>query len=227
MKLDHIKALAFDLDGTLVDSLPDLTAAANAMRAHFGLPPLDDARIASHVGDGIASLVHRAITDKRDGSAAHEQWEEGFRFFVQYYRQHLTVHTTVYPGVTTAIGLFKALQLPLAVVSNKSERLAVPLLQELGLADDFGLILGGDSLPEKKPSALPLLHTCQVYNVAPETLLMIGDSANDVRAARAAGCPVALVRYGYADADTLDADLVVDTLETLYDLLRPVPGADA
>jgi phosphoglycolate phosphatase len=103
----------------------------------------------------------------------------------------------------------------------------VPLLQELGLADDFGLIIGGDTLPEKKPSALPLMHTCQAFGVKPDSLLMIGDSANDVRAARAAGCPVALVRYGYADADTLDADLVIDSLEVLYDLLRPTPGSDA
>jgi phosphoglycolate phosphatase len=227
MKLDHIKALAFDLDGTLVDSLPDLVAAANAMRAHLGMQPLHDERIQSHVGDGIASLVHRAITDDRDSLAPHEQWEEGFRYFVQYYRQHLTVHSTVYPGVTTGIGLFKALKLPLAVVTNKSERLAVPLLQELGLADDFGLIIGGDTLPERKPSALPLAHTCQAFNVAPEALLMIGDSVNDVLAARATGCPVALVRYGYGDADTLGADLVIDTFEALYDLLRPVPGQEA
>lgn len=227
MKLEHIKALAFDLDGTLVDSLPDLVAAANAMRAHLGMPPLHDARIRAHVGDGIASLVHRAITDARDGLAPHTQWEDGFRFFVQYYRQHLTVHSTVYPGVTTGIGLLKALKLPLAVVTNKSERLAVPLLQELSLADDFGLVIGGDTLPEKKPSALPLLHTCQAFNVAPEALLMVGDSANDVLAARAAGCPVALVRYGYADADALDADLVIDSIEALYECLRPVPGQDA
>lgn len=225
MKLDAIKAIAFDLDGTLVDSLPDLIAAANAMRTELGLPPLQDARIRAHVGDGIASLVHRAITDERDGQAPHEQWEQGFRFFVQYYRAHLTVHTTVYPGVTTALGLLKALQLPLAVVTNKSERLAQPLLQELGLADDFALILGGDSLPEKKPSAMPLLHTCQAFHIQPAELLMIGDSANDVRAARAAGCPVALVRYGYADADSLQADLVLDSLEALYGLLKPAAPA--
>ncbi|TDR73068.1 phosphoglycolate phosphatase [Paludibacterium purpuratum] len=221
MKLEHIKAIAFDLDGTLVDSLPDLIAAANAMRDHLGMPALQHARIREHVGDGIASLVHRAITDERDTLAAHEQWEQGFRFFVQYYRQHLTVHTTVYPGVTTALGLLKALQLPLAVVTNKSERLAQPLLQELGLADDFALIIGGDTLPEKKPSALPLTHTCQAFGVQPSELLMVGDSANDVLAARNAGCPVALMRYGYADADSLGADLALDTLESLYDMIKP------
>ncbi|BEV71216.1 MULTISPECIES: phosphoglycolate phosphatase [unclassified Paludibacterium] len=225
MKLEHIKAIAFDLDGTLVDSLPDLIAAANAMRAHLGMPALQHDRIREHVGDGLASLVHRAITDERDALAPHEQWEEGFRFFIQYYRAHLTVGTTVYPGVTTGLSLLKALQLPLAVVTNKSERLAQPLLQELSLADDFALIIGGDTLPEKKPSALPLLHTSQSFGIAPAELLMVGDSANDVLAARNAGCPVALVRYGYADAEKLGADVVVDSLEALYDMIKPAVPA--
>lgn len=221
MTLQHIQAIAFDLDGTLVDTLPDLVAAANAMRQHLDMPPLSDERIRSHVGDGIASLVHRAITDERDGQAEHAVWEQGFRFFVQYYRQHLTVFSTVYPGVTTAIGLLKTLNLPLAIVSNKSERLALPLLQELGLADDFCLVLGGDSLPQKKPSPEPLLHTCKVLNIQPQALLMVGDSHNDVLAARAAGCPVQVVRYGYGDAATLDADGIVDSIEALYDMIKP------
>jgi len=225
MTLQHIQAIAFDLDGTLVDSLPDLIAAANAMRHHLGLEPLLHDRIRDHVGDGIASLVHRAITDEREGQAEHQQWEDGFQFFVNYYRQHLTVHSTVYPGVISALNLFKALKLPLAVITNKSQRLALPLLEELGLAEDFSLILGGDSLTEKKPSAMPLLHACQVMGVAPEALLMVGDSANDVLAARAAGSPCVLVSYGYGAADQLQADIVVDSLEALYPMLKPgAPG---
>lgn len=226
MNLQHIKAVAFDLDGTLVDSLPDLIAAANAMRQHLGLPPLLDDRIREHVGDGIASLVHRSITNQRDGEAEHQEWEQGFRFFVDYYRQHLTDLTTVYPGVTTALGLLKALKLPLTIISNKSIRLALPLLQQLGLADDFSLILGGDSLPEKKPAALPLLHTCQVLNLPADALLMVGDSHNDIAAARAAGCPVVAVRYGYGDADALGADAVIDSLERLYDMIKPPADKD-
>jgi phosphoglycolate phosphatase len=225
MNLQHIKAIAFDLDGTLVDSLPDLVAAANAMRAHLNLPALQDDRIREHVGDGIASLVHRAITDLRDGEAEPKLWEQGFLFFVQYYRQHLTVHTTVYPGVTTAIGLLKALNLPLTIISNKSERLVLPLLQQLGLADDFSLVLGGDSLIEKKPAALPLLHACQVLDISPDALLMVGDSHNDVLAARAAGSPVVVVSYGYGDAANLQADAVLDNLERLYDMMNPAGAA--
>lgn len=190
MRLEHIKAVAFDLDGTLLDSLPDLLAAANAMRTNMGMPALESAHLQQYVGDGISSLVHRAMTNERDVLAPHAEWERGFRFFVQYYLDHLAERTTVYPGVTTGIGLLKALHLPLAIITNKFERLAQPMLQQLGLADDFALIIGGDTLAEKKPSALPLLHTCQVLGVLPTELLMVGDSENDVLAARNAGCPL-------------------------------------
>lgn len=221
MTLQNIKAIAFDLDGTLVDSIPDLSAAANAMRDFLGLPSLPSLRIQEHVGDGIGSLVHRAITDERDGEAPNAIWEKGYRFFIEYYREHLTVHTTVYPGVVTGIGLLRALNLPLVVVTNKSERLAVPVLQQLGLADDFCLVLGGDSLPEKKPSPMPLLHACSTLGIQPQELAMIGDSHNDVLTARAAGAASIVVSYGYGDAATLGADLVLDDLTELYPLLRP------
>jgi len=226
MNLKHIKAVAFDLDGTLIDSLPDLVAAANAMRQHLGLPPLENQRVREHVGDGIGVLVHRSITDERDTQAETSLWEQGFSFFVQYYRQHLTTLTEVFPGVTTGIGLLKALNLPLAIITNKPEGLTLPLLHELGLADDFALILGGDSLAEKKPSALPLQHTCQVLNVQPADLLMVGDSQNDVAAARAAGSPVAVLRYGYGEADQLQADVILNSIEQLYDMIR-TPAVEA
>ncbi|POA98376.1 phosphoglycolate phosphatase [Chromobacterium sinusclupearum] len=220
MNLKHIQAVAFDLDGTLVDSIPDLANAANAMREHLGLPPLAAERIQSHVGDGIASLVHRAITDERHAEADGPAWERGYRYFIQHYREHLTDHTTVYPGVRDGLALLRARQLPLVLITNKSERLAVPLVEELGLRDHFSLILGGDTLPEKKPSALPLLHACQVLGIPPQDLAMVGDSANDVAAARAAGSTAIAVRYGYADASTLGADLAVDSVAELYDLMK-------
>ncbi|UTH73650.1 phosphoglycolate phosphatase [Chromobacterium sp. IIBBL 290-4] len=220
MNLKHIQAVAFDLDGTLVDSIPDLAAAANAMREHLGLPPLDAERIKSHVGDGIASLVHRAITDERHAEADGPLWERGYRFFVQHYRGHLCDLTTVYAGVRDGLGLLRARKLPLVLITNKSERLAVPLVEELGLRDHFSLILGGDTLAEKKPSALPLLHACQVLGIAPKELAMVGDSPNDVAAARAAGSVAIAVSYGYADAATLGADLTIGSVAELYDLMK-------
>lgn len=220
MNLKHIKALAFDLDGTLVDSIPDLAAAANAMREHLGLPALTDLRIQEHVGDGIASLVHRAITDERHGKADAAVWEQGFNFFVRYYHAHLTDNTTVYPGVRDGLGLLRALQLPVVVVTNKSEYLAVPLLEQLGLGDAFSLIIGGDTLAEKKPSALPLQHVCDVLGIQTSELAMVGDSENDILSARAAGATAIAVNYGYADASQLQADLVIGNLAELYDLMK-------
>lgn len=214
------RAVAFDLDGTLVDSITDLAAAANAMREALGMAPLPQARICTHVGDGVATLVHRALTDAHDGEAPQALWEQGFALFVQHYRTHLADHTRPYPGVTEALGLLKQLQLPLAVVTNKSSRLAMPLLEQLGLAGYFCMVLGGDSLPEKKPSAMPLLHVAEQLALKPGQLLMVGDSANDVLAARAAGCGAAVVAYGYADAATLGADHIVTSLVELYDLLK-------
>lgn len=220
MNLKHIKAVAFDLDGTLVDSIPDLAAAANAMRQHLGLPALAEMRIQEHVGDGIASLVHRAITDERHGEAAAALWEQGFSFFVRYYREHLSDNTRVYPGVRDGLALLRALQLPLVVVTNKSEYLAVPLLQQLELRDAFSLVIGGDTLAEKKPSALPLQHVCEVLGINSSELAMVGDSENDILSARAAGAAALAVSYGYADASTLQADLVIGNLAELYDLMK-------
>ncbi|TIC79857.1 phosphoglycolate phosphatase [Crenobacter intestini] len=220
MDIKHLKAFAFDLDGTLSDSIADLAGAANRMRAALGMPPLDQARIQSHVGDGIASLVHRALTDERDGAADPALWEQGYTLFVTEYAAHLCDHTRLYPGVLDGLQLLKTLQLPLAVVTNKSERLAVPLLQKLGIADLFSLVIGGDTLTEKKPSGLPVRHAAAVMGVEASQLGMVGDSVNDVKAARAAGAVAVAVSYGYEDVATLEADVVVDSLAQLYDLMK-------
>ena len=220
MTLSLIKAVAFDLDGTLVDSIADLAASANAMRAHLGMPPLDASRIQSHVGDGVASLVHRALTDERDGQADEALWTQGFTFFIQHYRQNLTVHTKMYDGVAEGLSLLHSLGLPLVVVTNKSERLAVPLLAQLGIDTAFSLILGGDSLPEKKPSAQPLQHVAEVLGIRPQEIIMVGDSENDILCARAAESLPVAVSYGYRNAANLGADLVIDSLVELYAVLK-------
>lgn len=225
--MEHIRAVAFDLDGTLADSIGDLAAAANQVRLGAGLDGLDETLLASFVGDGIGVLVHRTLAGRRDGVADEAAWQRGVAAFVAYYREHLSVHTRLYAGVETALGLLKSLGLPLAVVTNKSEVLAVSLLRNLGVADEFSLIVGGDTLAERKPSALPLLHTAEVLGVRPEELAMVGDSANDILAAKAAGCFSIGVRYGYADMDALSADeatrpdRVVGSLPEIYDSLAP------
>lgn len=225
--IEHVQAAAFDLDGTLCDSVPDLAAAAEAMREYLGMEPLPAKTVESYVGDGIGKLVHRVITNDRDQEAAPDLWEKGFVFYMKYYRDHLSDFTRPYPETEAGLALLKSLGIPLVVITNKNEILAAELLKQLGLADYFSLILGGDSLPEKKPSPLPLQHAAEVLGIDPANMLMVGDSRNDILAAKAAGCFAIGVRYGYADMDQLAenpatrADWIVSTLPEIYDRLRP------
>ena len=225
--IEQVQAVAFDLDGTLCDTIPDLAAAANAMREHLALPKLDSAVIESYVGDGIANLVHRVITNTRDNEAEHSLWEKGFTFFVRYYRDHLSDFTRPYPETETGLGLLKSLGIPLVVVTNKNEILAVELLKQLNLADYFSLILGGDSLSEKKPSPMPLLHVAEVLNVSPTNMIMVGDSKNDILAAKAAGCLSVGVTFGYGDMTLLSQDKatkpdwLIGSLPEIYENLQP------
>ncbi|MDO4640400.1 MAG: phosphoglycolate phosphatase [Neisseria sp.] len=224
--LSHVQAVAFDLDGTLCDSVADLAAAANATRRHMGLPELPEKTVESYVGDGIAKLVHRVLTDSREESASQEKWETAFTFFITYYRDHLSVFTRAYPGTETGLGLLKSLGIPLAVITNKNELLATELLKQLGLADYFSLILGGDSLSEKKPSPLPLQHTAEVLGISVENMLMVGDSHNDILAAKAAGCLSVGVSFGYGDMTALSKnqatrpDWIIGSLPEIYEHLR-------
>lgn len=221
-----IRAVAFDLDGTLCDSVPDLAAAANAMRAGLGLPVLPDGVVEQYVGDGIATLVHRAITDSHEGVAEGALWEQGFTQFVQYYAEHIADRTRLYPETEAGLILLKTLGIPLVVITNKNEVLAVKLLRELGIADHFSLILGGDTLSEKKPSPLPLQHAAEVLGISCANLMMVGDSHNDLLAAKAAGSIAVGVRFGYGDMNELSQDertkpdLLIDGLPEIYENLR-------
>lgn len=225
--LQHVQAAAFDLDGTLCDSIPDLAAAANATREFLGLAPLPVSLVESYVGNGIADLVHRVITNSREENASPEQWEQGFAFFLQYYRDHLSDFTTLYPETEAGLALLKTLHIPLAVITNKHEVFAVELLKRLGIADYFSLILGGDSLSEKKPSALPLQHAAEVLGVEVGNMLMVGDSANDILAAKAAGCTAVGVTFGYGDMTELSQnqatkpDWLIGSLPEIYEHLSP------
>lgn len=225
--IEHVQAAVFDLDGTLCDSLPDLAAAANAMRASLDLPPLPQPTVESYVGDGIAVLVHRALIGNVDGRAEEKLWAQGFTLFVQYYAEHIADRTRAYPETEAGLGLLKSLGIPLAVITNKNEVLAVKLLEALGLSDYFSLVLGGDSLPEKKPSPAPLLHAAEVLGVSVENMIMVGDSRNDILAAKAAGCPSIGVTFGYGDMAELSKheatrpDWTIGSLPEIYENLRP------
>ncbi|WP_018150555.1 phosphoglycolate phosphatase [Leeia oryzae] len=216
-----IKAVAFDLDGTLVDSIKDLAFSANEVRKALGLPALSESRVESFVGDGAASLIARVLADDKsaepDDSVLQRQ---GNTLFKEIYRTHLSRHTLPYAGVAETLAALRRQGLKLACVTNKPLHFTEPLLDVLALDPYFELIIGGDTLPEKKPHPMPLLYTAEVLGVSPHTLLMVGDSENDVKSARAAGCPVWVVDYGYAEnAAALGADRVISTCDALVELL--------
>lgn len=215
-----IRAVALDLDGTLLDTIGDLAAAANAMRIDMNLPPLDTARIQSHVGGGMVSLVHRALTDDRNGKAHPEAFDEGFARFTAHYERMMANTTRPYAGVVEGLTQLQAMGLKLACVTNKSIRFSPPLLDATGIGHFFDLTLGGDSLAEKKPHPLPLQHTAAHFGISCAELLMVGDSHYDYEAARNAGSPVLLLTYGYEDVRPLAADRIITSLVEAVDFVK-------
>lgn len=206
-----IRAIAFDLDGTLLDTEADIAAAANRMRETLGLPPLPQARVRQFIGDGTPTLIARTLQDNPHAQPDSTSLQHaGQAAFHAHYLAGMLNTSVPYATVMSSLHALHAAGLPLACVTNKPIEYARPMLEQLGLAPYFCLTLGGNSLPHKKPHPLPLQHTAQVLGIGVESLLMVGDSENDVAAARAAACPVWVVDYGYTpDPHTLGADRVI------------------
>lgn len=191
-------ALLFDLDGTLVDSLPDLAEATNRTLAELGLPLRDPEEIATFVGQGIGELVRRAL-----GIApgeAPETVEAALTRFRRHYAAVNGARATLYPGVRETLEALQARGQPMAVVTNKAAQFTLPLLEKMGIAPFFAAVVSGDTLPVKKPDPAVLRHAlAQLGGVPPVEALMVGDSRNDALPARALGMPVLLVTYGYSE----------------------------
>ncbi|NHQ85380.1 phosphoglycolate phosphatase [Iodobacter sp. HSC-16F04] len=217
-----IKAFAFDLDGTLADSIPDLAHAANAARRDAGLAQLEEALIESFVGDGTESLVARAMAaDMAASFTGTAAQTEALGRFDQHYLEGLTLKTKLYHGVAITLNELHDCGYRLAIVTNKPERFTLPLLKELGIGNVFDVIVSGDTLPSRKPNAEPLHYVMEKLAVSADELLMVGDSKNDILAARAAGCKVAHVSYGYGAAEsTPEADVTLARFEELMNWLE-------
>ena len=221
----RVKAVTIDLDGTLLDTIPDLAVAANMMLAELGRPQLEVDVIRTFVGKGIPKLVERALAGSIDGTPEAGLFERGLPVFERCYSGVNGSHTMVYPGVREGLDQLRADGFPLACVTNKSGRFTLPLLEATGLAAYFSQVVAGDSLPRKKPDPLPLTHASAQFGIEPRFMLMIGDSLNDAEAARAAGCPVFCVDYGYNeghDVRELDIDAIVTSL---FDATRLIQKA--
>lgn len=192
-----IRAAIIDLDGTMLDTVPDFESALNAMRAEFDLAPITQAVIKPMVGKGSEKLIRDVLSLDFDATRVERAYEQAM---AAYQRHYLAVNgegAVLYDGVLEGLAALREQGLRLACVTNKPIAFATPLLAQKGLAGYFELVYGGDSLARKKPDPLPLLQVCADFALAPAEVVAIGDSSNDAEAARAAGCFVLSVPYGY------------------------------
>ena len=214
-----IEAALFDLDGTLVHSLGDFVVALRALCAELGLPDMDANEVAPLLGKGVDHLVRTVLELSVGPQRAGELFPQARPIYWTHYIAANGHHSEVFKGVRESLQRLRAGGVQLACVTNKPMAFAQPLLQAMDLDHHFALVSGGDSHPRMKPDPLPLLAACERLGVAPARTLMVGDSTNDSEAARAAGCPVVLMRYGYnhgVPVDQVDCDAALDDLNELF-----------
>lgn len=216
----HLQAAIVDLDGTMVDTVGDFTAALNAMLSELRLPPVTAADVMLLVGKGSEHLTRSVLAQV---GAPASLYEAAYEAYQRHYMGINGLHASVYPGVREGLTLLRDRGLRLACLTNKPTAFAVPLLRAKGLDGFFSHVFGGDAFERKKPDPLPLRRTCEALDAAPARTLMIGDSRNDAEAARAAGCPVLLVSYGYNHGEPIravDADGFLDSIAQAADWVR-------
>jgi len=225
MMFKKTTALLFDLDGTLVDSAPDLTAAVNIMLQQLDLPAREEAQVRVWVGNGVDNLIHRALTNDMAGCADPDLYARAKPLYKAAYASHMSVHSTLYPGVIGGLSQLQAAGFPMACVTNKLTEFSVPLLANLGIGHFFATVVGGDCTPNPKPAPDALLLCAERLGVPMTQCLMVGDSRNDVGAARHAGCPVVCVPYGYNHGHPIHEakpDAVIDSIAELPGFLDRV-----
>jgi phosphoglycolate phosphatase len=223
-----VGAIAFDLDGTLLDTVHELAAAVNALLSELGYPPLAMDVVGTMIGKGMANLVRRTLalaTDVSPAAVDDGELKDALARYQAHYASRLGRETRLFPGMVEGLSRLSAMGIPLAVITNKATRFVRPHLARAGIERYFAVVIGGDDLPTKKPDPGPLRHVAAVFGIPASRLLMVGDSANDVEAARGAGCPVLVVPYGYREGKPvhdLQADGIVASVDAVADRVRYV-----
>ena len=226
--MDKPAMVLIDVDGTLVDSVPDLTFCVDEMMKKLDMPIHGEAKVRTWVGNGVERLVQRALVGKLDGEPDDALYERAYPIFIELYRDNTSKRSCLYPGVKEGLDYLTAEGYPFGCVTNKAAQFTEPLLQDLGIFDYFSIVISGDTLEKKKPDPMPLLHAAKFFNVAPEKALMIGDSISDVKAARAAGFQIVCMTYGYnhgVDIREANPDAIMDTMTELPEVLSKFRGA--
>ena len=214
--------ILIDLDGTLVDSVPDLAHSVDRMMEQIGQQPRGEAQVRNWVGNGVEKLVKRALVGQLDGEPDPAEFERAYPIFLELYQQCNGEKSRLYPGVKEGLAYLASAGYTLGCVTNKAARFTEPLLEALGIHDSFSIIVSGDTLPRKKPDPMPLLHAADFFKLSPADALMLGDSVSDVKAARAAGFQVICVNYGYnhgVDIHLAEPDAVIDSFLDLAAML--------
>jgi len=221
-KLRKPEMILIDVDGTLVDSVPDLAYCVDEMMKQLNLPVRGIDSVRNWVGNGVDRLIERALLNQLEGEADPEVFQKARPIFLDLYARNVSARSVLYNGVREGIDYLRNQGYALGCVTNKAEQFTLPLLKDLGLYNDFGIIICGDTLPKKKPDPYPLLHAAEHFGVQPDQALMIGDSISDVKAARAAGFQIVCMSYGYnhgEDIRNYHPDLVIDAMTELKGIL--------
>ena len=222
MKRFQPKLIMIDVDGTLVDSVPDLAYCIDEMMQELDLQKLGEAKVRHWVGNGIPKLVERALTGELEGRPIKEVFDIAYPIFLDLYEDNAAERSYLYDGVREGLDYLQSQGYQLGCVTNKSEQFTHPLLQVLGIFNDFKIIISGDTLVKRKPDPMPLLYCAEHFNLKPEECLMLGDSVSDVKAARAAGFDIICMSYGYNHGNDIadeNPDLVIDSMSQLSDHL--------
>ena len=224
MNLKNKRAIFFDLDGTLIDSSKDLAIAVNYMLNFLNRDTFEERVIQQWVGNGALILTKRALSGsiKIDESLDEKLVKRALDIMLDYYSKHLTIYTKTYPNVLETLEILKKERYKMAVITNKPYDFVEPILKDLNMSGLFDLVLGADSLSQKKPHPMPLEYACKKFNISKDEALMVGDSKNDILAAKSAGIDIVAVSYGYNHQESLDIynpDIIIDDFKELKGLL--------
>jgi len=228
MSLNHPEMVLLDLDGTLVDTVPDLTYCLDSMLRELSLPEVGETKVREWVGNGIEQLVKRGLSNNFVTSDFNKDpeaslFEKALPIFIDCYRENSCKRSQLYAGVREGLEYLTDNNFKLGCVTNKLSQFTNTILETLDIQKAFGIVISGDTLTKKKPDPMPLLHAAEYFSVSPTRSLMVGDSTNDVHAARAAGFQVLCVSYGYnlsQDIRLAKPDHVVDSLADLMNIFQ-------
>jgi phosphoglycolate phosphatase len=217
--------ILIDVDGTLVDSVPDLAYCVDEMMKRLRRPVHGEGKVRNWVGNGVERLVRRALIGQLDGEPDEVDFAKAYPIFLELYAENTSQRSMLYPGIREGLNYLKSQSYRLGCVTNKAAQFTRPLLKDLGIHDEFEIIVAGDTLPRKKPDPLPLLYAAEQLGANPAASLMIGDSRSDVKAARAASFQIVCMSYGYNHGEDIrndQPDAVIDSLTEIQGVLENI-----